>query len=305
MNELPRVMIGGPIRDREWSAPGWLDALLSLDYPRELLTLAVLVNDSRDGTEACCRWWAGRALDAGFGAARVRVEDFGTTTDNNVRAGRDYAAFAQARDAWVAMRSEQEWLLQVDSDIQVPSDLLRRLLVEAGGTRSEAQPLTSCAARTESGPLPMVAAVVANHHASALEWYTNVLVEEQVPAPGGGWQTGYAHENTAWRDFGPGVRRCDLTGACVLLNRTLFDAPPRGYGLRYYHPEMDAHGWNEDQVFCEALRSHGVCPAYAPAVRATHWMTAPVDQTYLTDPDWHERLGEYHLARARALRGRA
>lgn len=264
---LPKVMIGGPVRDREWIAPTWLNALIGLDYPSEQLRLAVLVNDSVDRTAEVCSWWSRMAAMRGI-QALVEQHDFGCAIDNAYRgagAQRDYLQFARVRDAWVDLRDDAEWLLSVDSDIQVPANLLRRLIELA----------------TEHST-PMLAAVIENNYGSP-RFFCNVMTRDE--------RGGYWWPSDVIDDFSDGVKPCDLTGACVLLHRSIFDA-----GLRYAVPL--AVGEGEDAPFCQTLISRGIQPHYAPSVRATHFMRPPVELSYLRDAEWHRRLAAWHAAEA-------
>lgn len=256
---LPRVMVGCAVRDREWSVERWLGALVGLDYPHELLSLAVLVNDSRDRTLEACAWWAEEALRAGFRRAHVAQCDFGTTVDNNLRDQRDYLAFARARDAWLGLREDEPLLFPVDSDVEVAPDTLTRLV--------ELQ---------QQHDLAMLAAVVDNSDGAGFILDTNVLnlVDGR-----------YWHVMDVRADRSRGVKPCDLTGACVLLRADAIA------GLSY--AEGDVSG-GEDVPFCEALRARGHRPHYAPSVRAMHWQRTPTVLDHLSRPDWHARLAAYH-----------
>lgn len=268
----PTVMVGCPIRDREWSVPLWMGGLLGLRYPHELLTLTALVNDSTDRTAAACEWWCREARAAGFRGARVGHQSFGTTVDNNARrSDRDYLAFAKARDAWVNLRCDEEWLLAVDSDIAVPPELLTRLVELA-----------------TAHDLRMLSAVIDNSQTSAANWFhTNCLEKDRK---GQLW-----HIVGAKHDRSEGVKPCDLTGACVLLHRSIFDAGVR-YAVEPFGPDD-----TEDTVFCAQLRALGIRPHYAPSVRATHHMIAPEDRRYLSCATWHRRQARYHAEMAEVI----
>jgi hypothetical protein len=47
----PTIFFGIAIRDRAWCLPKYLDGLMSLEYPRELITVYFFVNDSVDETK--------------------------------------------------------------------------------------------------------------------------------------------------------------------------------------------------------------------------------------------------------------
>ena len=286
-------MVGGPVRDREWAVPMWAGGIIGQDYPHERMSLAVLVNDSRDGTLDACYWWADAARQAGFWYSNVANRSFGCQVDNNARRHRDFLQFARVRDAWVAMRlsppaaasgsspertplSEPsglapEWLLQVDSDVQLPADTLRRLVELA--TESGARFLAACIQNAWGGPL--FAGNVMKH---------NAFVD------------GLAHFETFLTDRDPGVKPCELTGAVALLHRSIFDA-----GIKYEQPGIDED--TEDGPFCRACVEAGFQPHYAPSIWATHWMQAPVSTAYLADPEYHQRLADWHTAEACRLAG--
>ena len=310
MSDLPRIMVGGPVRDREWSVPLWLGGLLASDYPRHLVTVAVLINDSRDGTEAACRWWGQRAADEGFGRVVIQRVDFGCAVDNNVRRERDYRQFARVRDAWVALRREEELLFPVDSDIQVPRRMLPRLVELARRDR-----------------VSLLAGIIHNNVGTALH-FSNVLrlmpelcadppptVRDRLACllPRGRAARLRSKRGRADLDANPGlryvhildsiedresgaVRPCDWTGACLLIHRRVFDA-----GLRYDLPGVEESG--EDLPFMDACAAAGFRPHYTPdpLCRATHYMAPPVEFTYLADRDHHLRLAAYHADHARRL----
>ncbi len=133
MIDFPTVVCGGPVRDREWAMPLWCGGLLDLDYPKDKLSLAICANNCEDRTCETAQWWARRACAEGWRSGQVSRETFSTWSLNRRVEGRsqDYSAYAQARDLWVQMRGDAEWLFQVDSDVQVPADALRRLVALA------------------------------------------------------------------------------------------------------------------------------------------------------------------------------
>jgi len=278
---LPRVMIGGPVRDREWSVPQWLGGLLDLDYPRDLLTLAILVNDSQDATFEACRWWCDRAKSEGFGRVVLAERNFGTTVDNNLRqigGSRDYTAFAKARDAWVELARDERKLFSVDSDVQVNADTLTELVT-----------------RSEKHGVQMLSAVLRNH-AGAPAHHTNCH-RFRDDGQGSRW---LEHDLVAWQPGDrTGVLPIDVTGACVLLDRDCF-ADGRSYTAC---GEAELAKWGEDVPFCDSLRAAGIQPHFAPDLRVTHWMEPPADLRFVRRPGWHLLQAMYHLHRATELEG--
>lgn len=270
MQRLPRVMVGGPIRDREWAVPLWLGGLLATSYPPELLSLVVVVNDSTDGTLAACDWWAERARAEGWARAEVVVHNLGTTADNNARLpGRDYSAYARLRDKWSSLREDEEWLYSVDSDVQVPHYLLQAL-VNLG--------------RRDGWDL--LAAVIENNWSPAPDWASNVLV--------GDGEDGFAHSRKAFYSRELAARPCAVTGACCVLRGELYDA-----GYRYFDATTQPHP-AEDNVFCARLVAGGRRIGYVPGLRATHWAKPPVEGEWLSDPSWWRRQRDYADSRVTA-----
>lgn len=271
MSSLPRVMIGGPIRNREWSVPLWLGGLTGLDYPKHLLTLAALVNDSADQTLDACRWWGDEAGRLGFGDVVIDEANLGTLVDLNQRhLRRDsdcYRPFAIARQRWIDLRTDEEWFLQVDSDIQVPASLLTDLLELAG--EHDVKFLAACIVNNHGAP---------GYASNVMYWSPNLERPLHV-------------ERMSPHSRGEGVHPCYLTGAVVLLHRSIFDA-----GLRYDTPTDFSGG--EDEPFCVACAEAGFQPHYAPGVWATHWMTPPVDLGYLRDSQGLLRLSRYYHSRS-------
>jgi len=251
--------------------PLWCGGLLDLDYPQDKLSLAVLANNCEDRTFEAAEWWCKRAGDEGWRYGHVGRATFATTSQNQRGNGErhDYSAYARARDLWVGMRGDAEWLFQVDSDVQVPSDCLRRLMELAIDHDAK-----------------MVSALIQNSWGASLDHCNVMQLYEGGP--------NYTWEWGAVDDRSEGLKPCAMTGACVLLHRSIFDA-----GHRYALPMSE--GDTEDSVFCEALIAGGIQPYYAPSVRATHWMQRPVEQGYLRRVGWHARLADYHEAQIEEL----
>ncbi len=278
MQQLPRVMVGGPVRDREWSVPLWLGGILGTAYPRELLSLVILVNDCLDETLRACCWWADRARSEGFRRAVVVQRDLGQFVDNNARAGnRDYAAFAKLRDAWVDLRDDEDWLYQVDSDIQVPHYLL--------------EPLVRIADRDG---WDLLAGVIENNWAPAPQHGTNVMVYD---SDGGAHHSLHAYTaRIAETQAELTGRPAAVTGAVCVLRASVFDE-----GLRYFDETAEVHQ-AEDNVFCYRMLQRGKKVGYVPGLRATHWHRPPAETDYLRDPAWWERQQAYARYQAEILR---
>lgn len=235
MSELPKIMLGGPVRDRAWICGEWLIALLNQHYPPENLRVVVLVNDSQDETLAICEWLRARYAWR-VGSFEVHEQNFGCRVDNTNRAlRRDYRQFANVRNAWLDLRRGEDFLWSIDSDVICPPRTL------AGLVENEKD---------------LCAAVVANNS----EWHTNVLhwlEPDQGPEGGFYWDT-FASKNNE-------LMQCDMTGACLLIARRVLDA-----GVRYAFAEN-----GEDPPFCWAAQQKGFTLWADSRLRADHRMHPP------------------------------
>lgn len=123
------IVIGCPIRNRKWVLSKYLEAIYNIDYPKEDIILAFLVNDSDDGTLELLN-----SLD--FRQYRLAIikeknynfesceRDLGRNTDKFIH-------FAQIRNDWVSLFKDipsVTHVFSIDSDVLVPKNSLKKLL---------------------------------------------------------------------------------------------------------------------------------------------------------------------------------
>jgi hypothetical protein len=131
--ELPPVLILTPVKDAAPYLATYLAGLRRLDYPCNLLSVAFLESDSRDGTAALIE----EALP-GLREAFARVEFYRRDYELRLNTARWETAvqrerrgvLARSRNALLqrALRDEA-WVLWIDVDVvEWPADVLRRLL---------------------------------------------------------------------------------------------------------------------------------------------------------------------------------
>ena len=246
MIEWPKIMLGGPVRDRAWICGEWLIALLNQDYPPEKMRIVVLVNDSQDETREVCEWIRDR-----FGwmvsSFEVHEQNFGCKVDNTNRAlrNRDMQQFARVRNAWIDLRRDEDYLWTVDSDIICQPSILPGLV---------------------ANEKDLCAAVIMNNS----EWHTNVLhwlKPERGPQGGFYWDTEASRKQELYQ--------CDLTGACMLISRRVLDA-----GIRYaaLEPEPgESNSWEgEDPPFCCEAQQAGFTLWADGRLRPDHRMHPPL-----------------------------
>lgn len=263
MQELPKVMAGGPIRMRPWAAGEWLIGLLNQDYPAQCLRIVVLVNDSPDETKAICEW-VGQRYGWMVASFEVKEVNFGCAVDNNDRfQRRDYHQFARVRNAWLDLRQDEEYVWFDDSDIICPPHILSGLVANG---------LDLCSAVIENNVYS------STFHTNVMEW----LDASAGPDEGFFWPP----EAIDTYD----LMECDLTGACFLISRRVLDA-----GIRYQY-----HLWGEDAPFCWEAQQKGFRLFADGRLRADHRMKPPA-YTGRENPTFCSmmaELWEFHHARS-------
>ena len=130
-----RVLILTPIKDAASHLNTYFKGLLSLTYPRHLLSIAFLESDSADGTyELFTQRMA--ELETSFRRAAVYKKDFGYPSPTNYPR---YAPHLQLKRRSVLAKSrnhllfraldDEDWVLWLDVDvIEYPADIIERLL---------------------------------------------------------------------------------------------------------------------------------------------------------------------------------
>lgn len=131
---MPKVAIGGIVRNRAWVLPDYLAALTVLEHDDK--EYRFLENDSEDDTLAILDNFAN--VCGGYPFAFNGYENTGATgwDRNGVTSYRDnqFKNLAELRNRFVdffLLTSDAEYLFSVDSDIIVPPDTLRKLLEHA------------------------------------------------------------------------------------------------------------------------------------------------------------------------------
>lgn len=137
--EAGRVVVLTPVKNAARHAAGFVDRVLSLDHPRALLRVAVLVSDSDDGTADAFRSEFARLAEAGVDGD-VYEHDFGYRIPAGVLR---HAPEIQLQRRLVLAKSrnhllsrglgDADWALWIDVDVvEFPSDIIERLwLVDA------------------------------------------------------------------------------------------------------------------------------------------------------------------------------
>lgn len=132
------ILIAAPVRNRAWVLPEYLEHLRNLDYPKEKLAFKFILNDSTDESEKILNEFK-ENYQPEYRYIEIEKADFGYPSDwgedrekNKLnRFKYAYKALSKLRNlilatAWADL--ETDYLFQVDSDILVRPDVLKRLI---------------------------------------------------------------------------------------------------------------------------------------------------------------------------------
>ncbi len=139
MTSLPNVLILTPLKDGAKFIPGYVDRILGLTYPKELLSLGWLEGDSRDLTYERARIQIAR-LRRELRRAQLWQQDFGYQIPRGRHRTWQPAqvqrrmVLAKARNTLLFRAlDDEDWVLWLDVDvIDYPADLIERLLAVGG-----------------------------------------------------------------------------------------------------------------------------------------------------------------------------
>jgi len=139
---MKNILIGCPVRNREWILPDYLQALENLDYPKENLAFHFILNDSKDKSKEILLNWKYETMKDGYRYVRITElnfeypEDWGetritTNASSLTRKNKGYKALTVLRNllldlAWLDIKSD--YLFSIDSDIIIKPDILSNLL---------------------------------------------------------------------------------------------------------------------------------------------------------------------------------
>lgn len=202
-----RVLIGCPVRERGWILPRYLQCLLELDYPKNQIEYAFVVNDSTDDTLAILQEFARHSASP----VRLVLQNM-ASRNSSFRGAYNIGNLVVLRNTLLKMflKTNCNHLFSLDSDILVTPDSLNELI---------------------KLQMPVVSLLVRNdHHLGELGYYNISQLQ------GGRYRP--------IRDF---PRDClipvDCTGAGYLINRWVIEEKE----VRYHpHPQGEDAGFCDD-----------------------------------------------------------
>ena len=128
------VLVLTPVKDAARHAAGYTERILSLEYPRDQLSVGVLVSDSTDGTEEAFARELLRLEQVGITTTLVR-RDFGFRIpeglprwDQSVQLARRTILARSRNHLLFAALRDHDWVLWLDVDVvEFPADILTTL----------------------------------------------------------------------------------------------------------------------------------------------------------------------------------
>jgi hypothetical protein len=211
-------MIGCPV-SKNRVLPSYLESIRGLDYPKDKIHLAFLINNCTDNTYDILYTYREEYLSDYREISLWDVDGLKPGyIDGDRYKKRDYEAFATIRNTWLTMLSdEDQYIFSVDSDNFVDSYVLKRLL-------SHSRDIIS----------PLI-----YHNFGQF----NIMKE-----------TGYQNKYANITDFPRELIQVDAVCSTVLINREVIDA-----GVRYeFHRQGEDLGFCSNardsgfEIWCDA-----------------------------------------------------
>lgn len=233
MVDLPVVVVGCPVQNREFVIEEYLDCVYNLDYPKDKLIPAFFVNNSNDGTGQIIQHWLENHekeyLDIGY-LEKKRV--YKGKTDSQKRDKRDFTLFAVVRNLFIKyiLSFNFDYFFSYDSDILIPPHTLKQLL---------------------SHDKDICSILVWNGISFGKNNYN---YRKWMQSRTGKWNY-YLYEIQPSQLF-----EVDITGACYLMKKDVLDS-----GVKY-----KAHRFGEDWEFCMDAKKNGFKLYVDPTINNEH-----------------------------------
>lgn len=191
---MNRVMIGCPVRNRAWILKEYLQSLVDIEYPEDCIEYCFIINDCIDETPYILEDFAKRQT----GVVHLIYEN-SSVSSGHLRGEYSFPRLAYLRNCLLRefITSKCDYLLSVDSDILVQTDLLKKLIKD------------NC---------DIISCLVCNGHEIGNLAIYNILYKNKKGE--------YSHMTNFPRDT---IFKVDCTGAAYLIKRHVISE----YGIRY------------------------------------------------------------------------
>ena len=223
--DYPYVLIGAPIRNRASQLHKYLESICQLDFPKRLISIYWIINDNRDSSLAILQKFQEHFGGINGLYRNIQIEEINLKSPpdarTSIRRQVIYQNLAYLRNKILDqfLKSDNNYLFSIDSDVYVKLDCLKRLL-ELDKDIVSAEIFNDF----NRGDLGNTCKYISDPNHPQNNQYIHYKLREM-----------------------PNTYRVDLTGACYLIKRKVIEA-----NIRYGN---DPFG--EDKPFCEMIRAKG------------------------------------------------
>lgn len=223
---MKTITIAAPVRDRAWILPNYLQRIYELNYPKSIIDLHFVVNDCTDNSFEILTEFK-KKYSSKYHSIRIDVINQSTPADHrefNVRNQYIYKHLSNLKN-YIMSKTRTDKLLFIDTDILVKPDVITKLLKHGK---------------------KIISGLIYNGYLTNSEkpyLHPNVMRLNDV----GQYHhiTNY-HVKNAPNSICSRVERVDLTGAIILLDKSVYKT------VRYgFHPQ------GEDAYFCKMAQDKG------------------------------------------------
>jgi cellulose synthase/poly-beta-1,6-N-acetylglucosamine synthase-like glycosyltransferase len=218
MNQSKTILIGVPIHNRAWIMPYYLSHIKNIDYPKSLINLYLIINNSKDKSLEILKKF--QETNQEYKNIKIEVKNNNDVVKDkrkNRAVDGIYHWLAELRNMLLdeCVNSNCDYLLSCDSDILVNSDILNRLLKHNKDIVSS-----------------LVFNGYENTHINSAYKFSNALKfdknmhVERINSP----KIRFPDKNPIGT-----IISVDITGACILLNKNVCKNTRYGF-----------HNWGED-----------------------------------------------------------
>ncbi|MDH7506182.1 MAG: glycosyltransferase [Candidatus Thermoplasmatota archaeon] len=239
LNELPVVLVGCPVQNREFIIKEYLNCIYNLDYPKEKIIVGFFVNNSIDKTNEIIQEWQQKHKEEYN--QMLYFEDkkvYKGKMDSQKRDRRDFTLFAVVRNLFIKkiLPYPFDYLFSYDSDILIPPHTLKQLLSHNKDI---------CSILVWNGKTQFN-----TDNYNYRKWLSVYDKKANIEK----WNY-YSYRVQPTKLF-----EVDITGACYLLKRQVLDT-----GIKY-----KSHKYGEDWEFCLSAKERGFKLFCDPTINNFH-----------------------------------
>jgi cellulose synthase/poly-beta-1,6-N-acetylglucosamine synthase-like glycosyltransferase len=128
-----KILIACPINDREWILPLYLEHIEMIDYPKDLISLYFILNNSSDNSDKILKEFRDKNKNK-YNHIKIEIYNskynFKDTRETKNRIENTFTWLSTLRNKILneCVKRKHDYLFSCDSDIIVRKDILKRLL---------------------------------------------------------------------------------------------------------------------------------------------------------------------------------